>query len=256
MSRTLLNYYQVPFFVEFSSRYHISSSIVISGFKSKDVWDGLDSMPVPDHDVVKDDLRGPYPPTDGYRFFFKDHGRPIRDVWPLPDSARRQIKGWEASQEGCNKLRTVSVAKKQRSALWIFMCMRHQTIIGYHVMGSAEGRRDCVIPLYKFSESPPKVLFCDTACHCDEAGLNWLPHYFKHMKKFHDIFHGYAHVCSDVFDSRRGDEYNNIQTSLLEQCNSFLQSLRGLCKSGTTRLATFMFWIEVFVTEWNHRKMK
>ena len=104
MSRTLLNYYQVPFFVEFSSRYHISSSIVISGFKSKDVWDGLDSMPVPDHDVVKDDLRGPYPPTDGYRSFFKDHGRPIRDVWPLPDSARRQIKGWEASQEGCNKL--------------------------------------------------------------------------------------------------------------------------------------------------------
>ena len=122
-------------------------------------------------------------------------------------------------------------------------------------MGSAEGCRDCVIPLYKFSEFPPKVLFCDTACHCDEAGLNWLPHYFKHMKKFHDIFHGYAHVCSDVFDSRRGDEYNNIQTSLLEQCNSFLQSLRGLCKSGTTRLATFMFWIEVFVTEWNHRKM-
>jgi hypothetical protein len=27
--------------------------------------------------------------------------------------------------------------------------------------------------------------------------LNWLPHYFKHMKKFHDIFHGFSHVCSE-----------------------------------------------------------
>jgi hypothetical protein len=67
------------------------------------------------------------------------------------------------------------------------------------------------------------------------------------------------------------------------QMNSFLQPLRGLLKSGSTKvspnlidddianltnyrsnqfyclwsqqLATFMFWMEVFMNEWNYRKL-
>ena len=122
-----------------------------------EIWDGLNNMEVPDHATVNNNLGGPYPPRDGYRSFFTPHGRPLREVWPLPESARKQIKGWESSQEGCHKLRTATVAKKQRSGLWIFMCMRHQTIIEFHVMGCAEGQRDCILPLYKFKEAPPKV---------------------------------------------------------------------------------------------------
>jgi hypothetical protein len=117
------------------------------------------------------------------------------------------------------------------------------------------GRRDRVLPLYKFKKDPPQVLFCDTACHCEESGMNWLPHYYQNVKMFHDIFHGYQHLCSGTFDSRRSPKYNRIQTSLVEQCNSYLQSLRGVAKSGTMKLSTFMFWIEVFVVEWNYRKM-
>ena len=122
-------------------------------------------------------------------------------------------------------------------------------------MAHGEGRRDCVLPLYKFKKDPPQVLFCDTACHCEESGMNWLPHYYQNVKMFHDIFHGYQHLCSGTFDSRRSPKYNRIQTSLVEQCNSYLQSLRGVAKSGTMKLSTFMFWIEVFVVEWNYRKM-
>ena len=135
------------------------------------------------------------------------------------------------------------------------MCMDHQTIVGFHVMAHGEGRRDCVLPLYKFKKDPPQVLFCDTACHCEESGMNWLPHYYQNVKMFHDIFHGYQHLCSGTFNSRRSPKCNRIQTSLVEQCNSYLQSLRGVAKSGTMKLSTFMFWIEVFVVEWNYRKM-
>ena len=85
--------------------------------------------------------------------------------------------------------------------------------------------------------------------------MNWLPHYYENVKMFHDIFHGYQHLCSGTFDSRRSPKYNRIQTSLVEQCNSYLQSLRGVAKSGTMKLSTFMFWIEVFAVEWNHHKM-
>ena len=173
----------------------------------------------------------------------------------LSPNPRTSIAHWEASQEGCNKLRTKSISKRQRSSLWVYMCMDHQTIVGFHVMAHGEGRRDCVLPLYKFKKDPPQVLFCDTACHCEESGMNWLPHYYQNVKMFHAIFHGYQHLCSGTFDSRRSPKYNRIQTSLVEQCNSYLQSLRGVAKSGTMKLSTFMFWIEVFVVEWNYRKM-
>ena len=223
---------------------------------SERVWNAILTMPDPSHAPITNSDRGPYPPTDGWRSFFTEHGRALRTDWPIPKSAEKQLKGWETSEDGCSKLRTASVSRNQRSGLWIYTCMKHQTIVGFHVMGFAEGRRDCLLPLYKFKENPPEVIFCDTACLCEEAGMNWLPHFYKHTKFYHDIFHGYTHVCSGCFDSTRSPKYNEISTSLVEQCNSYLQGLRGVCRSGSMKLSTFMFWTEVFVTEWNFRKLK
>ena len=226
-----------------------------SVLRANEVWAGLRAIPVPDHATPRADLRAPYPPTDGYRSFFSQTGRAVRDEWPLPKLAEKLTAFWEHSSSGCSKLRVKTVSKKQRSGLFLFMCMKHETLIAYHIMKHGEGRRDVVLPLYKFMEMPPEAVFCDTACHCEETGMNWLPHHFKDVRFTHDIFHSYGHLCPGLFDSKRSPKYHSIQTSLVEQCNSYLQALRGVCKSGTMRLATFMFWIEVFAVDWNRRKM-
>jgi hypothetical protein len=116
--------------------------------------------------------------------------------------------------------------------------MIHETVVEYHIIKNGEGRRDCLIPLYRFLPEPPQAVFCDVACFCEDSGLKWLPDFFKHTKWFHDIFHGYAHVCPSVFRSNRSPLYSWVNTSLMEQFNSFFSDggLRGLIESSSTKV--------------------
>lgn len=187
------------------------------------------------------------------------HGKSVRVSWPLPSGAQKIADTDTGSSEGCRKVRFTFVGHRQRSGLWVSMCMLHQTIIGYHVMPNGEGRRDAIYPLYRFLEKPPDALFGDYACGIEETCLNYLPQYFKGVDFFHDIFHGCTHVCSERYCSRRLSAYAVLNTSLMEQVcllcispcvcqsglmyvycqmNSFLQPLRGILKSGLTKVRT------------------
>lgn len=190
-----------------------------------------------------------------------EHGSSVRTSWNLPPTAQQAIDTDTGSSEGCKKVRFTYFGHRQRSGLWVSMCMIHQTIIGYHVMAHGEGRRDAIYPVYRFLEKPPEVLFGDYVCGIEETCLNYLPHYFKGVQFFHDIFHGCTHVCSERFCSRRISAYAVLNTSLMEQVqqeifycalhshynfsynlqmNSFLQPLRGILKSGLTKVVTFL----------------
>ncbi len=158
----------------------------------------------------------PNPEQTGYRYMFTKHGCSVRTSWPLPPTSEK-IQDELGSCEGCTKKRFHVMSHKQRAGLWITMCMEHETIVGFHVMSRGEGRRDGIIPPYRFMEKPPKAMFGDYVCGLEETGMNLLPEFFKLVLFFHDVFHGCTHSCSERFESRRLRDFCAINTSLMEQ---------------------------------------
>ena len=110
------------------------------------------------------------PEIDGFRSFMSPGGSSLRDHWPLPKSASAHIHS-ETNCEGCSKTTIHQIAHSQRSAIWFSFCMVHETIIEFHIIKNGEGRRDCIIPLYRFLETPPEAVFCDVACFCEDSSM-------------------------------------------------------------------------------------
>ena len=204
-----------------------------------------------------------------YNTFLKLGNGFQRKSWYTP-AEHPELVWSETGPSGCQKRRTTFINKRSRCAIWVWMCMRHETVAGYHVIKHGEGRRDPLLTLYRFKEVPPVDLYIDCACQAEESALNWLPEYYTDTDFFHDTFHGWSHKCSSRFFSERPGFRPPVNTSLMEQFNSFLQPLRGPLCSGTTRVTnsclqlhfvnsslqmeTEMFWLWVFVAVWNQRK--
>ena len=103
---------------------------------------------------------------------------------------------YDVSTSHCRKKRELVIGHRERTSLWIWTCLSHNRIAGYHVIKKAEGKRDAVCSLYRYKRDPPKLVMVDFACHAEESGLNWLPEYYKDTRFMHDMFHSYGHVCS------------------------------------------------------------
>lgn len=151
-----------------------------------------------------------------------EHTKPIRNSWPLPESAISSFTSSETSCEGCTKQRFTYIGHRQRTGIWITVCMIHECIVGYHLIKNSEGRRDAIVPLYRYMELPPKACWFDFGCGVDESCANWLPEFFAETQFFHDCFHGYSHVCSERFFSRRLPLFSSLNTSIMEQVCSDL----------------------------------
>lgn len=209
--------------------------------RAKQVWENGDweesqlvlMSSQPDHESCQ---RRPNPTTTGQRYFFSSDGKPVRASWPLPDDLMKRNAYDDTSSSGCSKKRFGEIGHRQRAGMWIMVCMTHETIIGFHVMPGAEGKRDFIYPLYKYKRDPPRQVWVDFGCGCSETGLNHIPEYFADVEFFVDAFHSYSHLCPCVFGSKRYPEFKSLNTSIMEQINSFLQPLRGILKSGTTKV--------------------
>lgn len=161
-------------------------------------------------------LPRPNPSTTGIRYLMTKHGASVRTSWPLPPSSEKTLDE-SGSCEGCRKMRFEYRGHRQRTGLWVYMCMDHQTIAGVHIMPHGEGRRDGIFPPYRFMEQPPQAVFGDYVCGWEETAMNTIPEFNKLVQFFHDIFHGCIHKCSVRFESRRLAEFSSLNTSLMEQ---------------------------------------
>jgi len=162
-------------------------------------------------------LPRPNPESTGIRYMMSKHGCSVRTSWPLPPTSEKALDNDIGSCDDCKKKRYAFVGHRQRCGLWVYMCMEHQTIIGFHVMKHGEGRRDGIIPPFRFMETPPKAIFGDYVCGWEETAMNILPEFYKLVQFFHDIFHGCTHKCSERFEGRRLAELSSLNTSLMEQ---------------------------------------
>jgi hypothetical protein len=225
------------------------------------------------------------PSTTGYNYnsFVSASSGCMRGSWPEPQEKGKHMfteaidsrSHYDVSTSHCRKKRELVIGHRERSSLWIWTCLSHNRIAGYHVIKKAEGKRDAVCSLYRYKRDPPKLVMVDFACHAEESGLNWLPEYYKDTKFMHDMFHSYGHVCSSRFSSADLLHKPSANTPIPEQINSYLQPMRGLLASGTTKACngkemkinlnllimlfyfqvdTMMFWVECFTEVFNYRK--
>jgi hypothetical protein len=172
--------------------------------------------------LLEDWNQRPNPETTGIRYFATAHGRSFRNSWPLPKTAISRLNHTEVSCSGCTKRRSVFIGHRQRSGIWLNLCMVHEQVVGFHLIHNQEGRRDALIPIYRFWETPPLAVWNDFGCGCEESGLNWLPEFFHGVQHFHDMFHGYSHTsCTEKFFSRRLPAFSSFNTSLMEQVSPF-----------------------------------
>ena len=115
--------------------------------------------------------RHPDPAAVGYLYNMTREGGPVRNQWHTPNTVKQHLPGFETSSSGCTKRRYVYIGHRQRCGLWVWVCMRCETVVGVHIMPHGEGTRDAIIPLYKFVTKPPKAVFFDWACKAHESAL-------------------------------------------------------------------------------------
>lgn len=195
----------------------------------------------------------PYNPAKyGRAYYFENHGCQIRNM--------RRFSVDEKSSHGnyddhpvylCNK-KFPSVSKKGVSYLFLWFCPSHGHCYGFHVIPGSEGRKDPAASLYLYRNHAPEVIFYDFACSLSEYCHNRESGYFSNTRFFHDVFHGYTHVCSNGFRSDRLNSFDGINSSICEQFNSFLQKVKTSAKLMSQ--SHFTFYIQFFIHIWNEQK--
>ena len=119
-------------------------------------------------------------------------------------------------------------------------------------MTHAEGRKDPSASLYSYLEHPPTDIFYDFACNLQEYCLNRESGFYKDVRFFHDIFHGFTHKCSCAFRSSRLQGFESVNSEICEQFNSFLQNIKKSARQMTQE--HFCFYLQFFLHQWNDRK--
>ncbi|KAL4221197.1 hypothetical protein ACF0H5_019461 [Mactra antiquata] len=198
------------------------------------------------------------PAKFGRAYYFNKNGLKLRNIRQFSidneNTVRRNVDHDDGTLdfEKCQKLFSKSQnSAKGTSNLFLWFCADHGHCYGFHMTG-AEGRKDPAASLYSYLETPPKDIFYDFACNLQEYCLNRESGYFKNVRFFHDIFHGYSHKCSRAFSSGRLQGFESINSEICEQFNSFIQCIK---KSGRQMSQIdFCFYLQFFLHEWNERK--
>ena len=104
--------------------------------------------------------------------------------------------------------------------------------------------------MYTHMEEAPKVVFYDYACNLNEYVKNRESGFFKNTRFYHDIFHGYTHKCSTVFRCSGLNGFEQTNTSICEQFNSYIKRIKASAR--LLSQAHFTFYLQFFIDQWNN----
>ena len=200
-------------------------------------------------------IAGSYdPPRLGRFYYFRPDGQQVRIARPftMDKKSGRNDEFDDHPVEGACTKKYVKVPPRGSTFLFVWLCPSHGHCYGAHVVHGGEGRKDPAFSLYTHKQTAPSVLFYDFGCSLDEYNLNRESGYFQNTRVYHDLFHSYNHVCSSVYKSVRLPNLRYCNTSICEQFNSYLQSIK--CSARNMRQDHFMFFLQFFAHIWNGQK--
>lgn len=194
-------------------------------------------------------IPGTYNPPSGTAYYFTEHGQKLREMPNYVVNDKEQLKTKRAGP--CTKIYP-KVSTGGFGYMFLFFCPYHGHCYGFHLVEGGEGRKDPFAALFKYKPTPPKEVFYDFACQFNEYCLNREPAFFKFMRVWHDLFHGFNHTCAPVFKSTRVQGLDGLNSEICEQFNAYLQSIKftGSHLSQTN----FMLFSQFMIYLWNREK--
>ena len=135
---------------------------------------------------------------------------------------------------------------------FLFFCPQHGHCYGFHLVNGAEGRRDPFYAVLKFMPEPPKIIFYDFACSLHEYAMNREPGFFRSTEMYHDIFHGYGHVCPYAHQCANMEDKRCYNTSCAEQFNRYINKIKATARSLT--LSRFSLYMQHMIYLYNKDK--
>ncbi|XP_069108872.1 uncharacterized protein [Argopecten irradians] len=199
------------------------------------------------------------PPKYGRAYYFSPSGCSVRSIRNFTIDQGKTCRNTVADDnpmpfETCNKLFSkVQVSARGSTSLFLWFCPSHGHCYGFH-MAYAEGRKDPYASLYSYLEIPPDEIFYDFGCNLQEYCLNRESEYFRSVRFFHDIFHGYSHKCSRGYRSSRLLGFDAINSEICEQFNSFIQCIKSAARQ--MNQTHFCFYLQFFLHMWNTQKQE
>jgi len=198
------------------------------------------------------------PEKTGTAYYFNESGSTLRKVhqFSMDDDQKSKKKADHDDQteefERCNKFFSkVDTSSPFTSTLFLWFCADHGHCYGFH-MTTNEGRKDPSPSLYSYLETPPDDVFYDFACGLQEYCLNRESGYYKDVRFFHDIFHGYSHKCSSAYKSSRLQGFESVNSEVCEQFNTYLQCIKKSARQMT--MSHFCCYVQFFLHAWSEKK--
>ena len=200
---------------------------------------------------------GTYNPAKyGRAYYFSQSGEKLRNARKFSiDTKKSDNNPYDdppADFDKCDKyFSKTSVSAKGTSNLFLWFCPIHGHCYGFHLT-NAEGRKDPAASLYTHLKQPPQDIFYDFACNLQEYCLNRESDFYKDVRFFHDIFHGFSHKCSTAYRSSRLHGFECINSEICEQFNSFIQCIKPSGRQMSQE--HFCFYLQFFLNIWNEEK--
>ena len=192
----------------------------------------------------------------GRAYYFSESGEKLRNVRKFSiDGQNRENNQYDdppADFDKCEKYYSkTNVSARGTSSLFLWFCPIHGHCYGFHLT-NAEGRKDPSASLYTHLEYPPQDIFYDFSCNLQEYCLNRESDFYKNVRFFHDIFHGFSHKCSKAYRSSRLQGFECINSEICEQFNSFIQCIKPSARQ--MNQPHFCFYLQFFLNIWNEDK--
>ena len=216
----------------------------------KDIIDRIKTIHQSDREPEEPSVRELYNPEEqGRAYYFTQHGGRVRDM-----ATYRNFDKGSNSKSDCRKVYDVT-AQTGTTFLFLWFDPLHGHCYGFHSIPSSEGRKDPFSSAYLYMDLPPKEIFYDFSCQLEEYCLNREPKFWRGCRFYHDIFHGFSHKCSSVYNSGTVPALNiGINSEICEQFNSFIQMIK---KSASHMSQThFIFFLQFLIHRWNEDKRK
>ena len=215
----------------------------------------IEEVHTPNRDApISHEQPNTYNPPEGTAYYFTPHGNKLRDMPIYEVSGNSKKDNYDDNpevDEPCKKYYpNVSFGGYDYMFLWF--CLIHGHSYGFHLINSAEGRKDPFSSLFKYMKEPPKHIFYDNACQLSEYCLNREPDFFRNTQFWHDLFHSIGHKCGFNFKSGRIVGLQGVNSEICKQVNSFLQCIKYTASHLSQE--HFMFFMQFFLYILNKNK--
>ena len=109
-----------------------------------------------------------------------------------------------------------NVSFSRYGCMFLWFCPMHGDSYGFHLINSAEGRKDLFSSLFKYIKKSPKHIFYDNACQLSEYCLNRESDFFRNTLFWHDLFYTIEHKCGFTFKSGRIVGLEGVNSEICE----------------------------------------